>query len=77
MDLNQLYFDHQMLLMKAQAAPTWQRRCQHAVSASHVAVRIGRAQRELGAGGATGWEAAAQAGKCIGDAGVFAPEYVH
>jgi hypothetical protein len=76
-DLNQLYFDHQMLLMKAQAAPAGQRRCQHAVSASHVAERIGHAQRELGAGGATGWEAAAQAGRCIGDAGAFGPEYVH
>lgn len=76
MDLNQLYFGHQMLLMKAQAAPTWQRRCQHAVSASHVAVRIGRAQRELGAGGATGWEAAARTGKGIGRAGVFTREDV-
>lgn len=62
MDLNKLYFDHQLLLMKVQRAPSWHSRTQHFVSASHVAARIGRVQRTLGAKAAGAWEVASAIG---------------
>ena len=62
MDLNRLYFDHQLLLMQVQRASSWHRRSQHFVSASHVAARIGRVQRALGARAAAAWEAASVVG---------------
>jgi hypothetical protein len=58
-DLNQLYFDHQILLMRlptpALAAP----RPPGAAAARALAGRIGAFQRTLGAPGAAGWEALA------------------
>ena len=62
MDLNKLYYDHQVLLMKVCQAPTWHRRSQHIARASHLAGCIGRVQRGLGAAAAGAWEAASATG---------------
>lgn len=59
MDLNQLYFDHQILLMKAGRAVSAQLRHEHEVSASHIAGRIGCMQRSMGAASAPAWDALA------------------
>ena len=59
MDLNQLYFDHQLLLMKAAGAASDRARHEHEAVASRVAGRIGRTQRALGAAAAPLWEALA------------------
>lgn len=57
MDLNQLYFDHQLLVMKAARAPSaLLGQCLQG-AAGDVASRIGRVQRALGAAGAGEWEA--------------------
>lgn len=56
MDLNQLYFDHQVLLMKAGNAASPGDRCDLRMGASHLAGRIGDIQRALGAGAAPAWE---------------------
>ena len=56
MDLNQLYFDHQVLLMQATRARTHALRHCHEVAATHVAGRIGCMQRALGAHAARGWD---------------------
>ncbi|MBT2133630.1 hypothetical protein KK137_04720 [Croceibacterium sp. LX-88] len=59
MDLNQLYFDHQILLIKAGRASSAELRHEHEVSASHIAGRIGCMQRSMGASGAPSWDALA------------------
>ena len=59
MDLNQLYSDHQVLLMKADRAANDDGRLAFEVAASHLAGRIGCMQRALGAPGAQGWDALA------------------
>ena len=59
MDLNQLYFDHQLLLMKAKRALSCEVRRAHETGASRVAGRIGRMQHALGAACAPAWEAIA------------------
>ena len=56
MDLNQLYFDHQLLLMKAKRSPSAERRRTHEIGASLIARRIGCMQRALGAACAPAWE---------------------
>ena len=56
MDLNQLYTEHQALLMKADRAANDDGRLVFEVAASHVAGRIGCMQRALGAAGARGWD---------------------
>jgi hypothetical protein len=58
-DLNQLYFDHQLLLMKARRTLSAEARRAHEAGASLLAGRIGRMQRALGAEGAPAWEAMA------------------
>jgi hypothetical protein len=58
-DLNQLYFDHQLLLMKAKRTPSAETRRAHETGASLIAGRIGCVQRALGASGAQAWEAVA------------------
>jgi hypothetical protein len=58
-DLNQLYFDHQLLLMKARQALSAEVRQVHEFGASLVAGRIGGMQRPLGAACAPAWEAIA------------------
>jgi hypothetical protein len=62
MDLNQLYFDHQLLLMKARRAQSGEARRAHEIGASHIAGRIGCMQRSLGAACAPVWEALAVSG---------------
>ncbi len=49
MDLNQLYFDHQLLLMQAQSEPCADRRRLHRNGAALVAGRIGCMQVAMGA----------------------------
>ena len=56
MDLNRLYFDHQLLLMKAARTPWSDAR---AIDASHLAGRIGCILRANGAAAAPAWEALA------------------
>lgn len=56
MDLNQLYFDHQLLLIRAGDSVSHTNRHQCETGASQVAARIGCVQRELGAGAAVAWE---------------------
>ena len=63
MDLNQLYFDHQLQLMEAERAGTVGRRQAHEVAASHIAYRIGGMQRALGAPAARSWDALAAFGE--------------
>ena len=62
MDLNQLYFDHQILLMKAQRASSSTARAGFEATASAVACRIGRVQHLLGAPAAPVWQALASPG---------------
>ena len=59
MDLNQLYSDHQLLLMRMDRAPTRALRHLQEVAASHLAGRIGGLQRALGAAAAPSWESLA------------------
>ena len=56
MDLNRLYFDHQLSLMRASRSPTCDDRRTHASRALRIAGRIGSAQRALGAAAALSWE---------------------
>jgi hypothetical protein len=60
-DFNRFYFEHQLLLLKAQHAVSPDRRRSLRIEASAVAGRIGRSQRRLGAGGAPRWQALAEA----------------
>lgn len=59
MDLNQLYFDHQVLLMQAERSGSYYSKQEHVIGASLVAGRIGCMQRALGATAAPVWEALA------------------
>ena len=61
MDFNRLYFDHQLLLMKAQHADSPVRRHAFQTRASDVAARITRSQRCLGAAAAPDWQRLAEA----------------
>ena len=56
MDLNQLYFDHQVLLMRADGALSGPARQERRFDASLLARRIGNRQRVLGAPAAAAWE---------------------
>jgi hypothetical protein len=60
MDLNQLYFDHQVLAMRADTAPTPRARQERRFDAALVAARIGCKQRAIGAPAARSWEALAR-----------------
>ncbi len=55
-DLNQLYFDHQIAVMRARTALSRDVRSDRRFDASLIAGRIGCMQRALGAGAARGWE---------------------
>lgn len=57
MDINQLYFDHQISLMRASASGSPQLRLAHHANATGIAQRIERIHRDAGAGAATRWEA--------------------
>lgn len=56
MDLNRLYFDHQLLLMKARDAHSSVQRLELRIEASDVAGRISQSQRRLGAAAAPRWQ---------------------
>ena len=64
MDLNQLYFDHQLLLMRAARAPTNDVRRVHELAAVKVARHVRTMQRTLGASAAGTWDALAAANDC-------------
>lgn len=55
MDLNQLYFDHQLSLMRADEADTPCLEHSHLHDAALVAARIGERQGKLGAAAACAW----------------------
>jgi hypothetical protein len=56
-NLNQLYFSHQLLLIQADHSASADTRRVRRAAASRIACRIGKVQRQLGAGGAPAWEA--------------------
>jgi hypothetical protein len=58
-DLNKLYFDHQIALMQAGSAGSGKLRRDRQFDASLLAGRIGCMQRSLGASAALGWESLA------------------
>ena len=55
MGLNQLYFDHQLAIMRAASSGPSKRLCFEA-AAARTAGQIGLLQRSLGARAAPGWE---------------------
>lgn len=59
MDLNQLYFDHQILRMQADRAVSPETETLHNRGAALVAGRIGCMQRAAGARAAASWSAIA------------------
>jgi hypothetical protein len=59
MDMNQLYFDHQLLRMQADRAPSPETTALHNRGAALVAGRIGCMQRAIGAYAAPNWTAIA------------------
>jgi hypothetical protein len=60
LDLNQLYFEHQLSLMRASQAPAGALRLRHEFAASVTAGRVGCIQRAARAPAADGWEAMAK-----------------
>ena len=60
MDLNQLYFDHQIQLIRADGAATDDARRGHELAAARIADRIGQRQVRLGAAAACAWMAHAR-----------------
>ncbi len=56
MDLNQLYFDHQLALIEAAQSPSCELKRRLTVSATQIAGQIGGIQRGLSASAATGWD---------------------
>ena len=69
MDLNRLYFDHQLSLMRASRSATCDGRRRHVSRALRIAGRIGSAQRTLGAAAAMDWEFHARPGPLADDCG--------
>ncbi|HEX8055692.1 MAG TPA: hypothetical protein VF481_03460 [Novosphingobium sp.] len=57
MDLNDLYFRHQLSVMRAGSASDEQIRSLHLTRADELAQRIGIWQRRVGAGAASMWSA--------------------
>jgi hypothetical protein len=55
MDLNQLYFDHQVLLIRAHGAGRGEARRRHETGARRIAGCIGSIQRGSGAPAAAAW----------------------
>jgi hypothetical protein len=55
-DLNRLYFDHQLSLMRGSRSATCDEGRRHVSRALRIAGRIGSAQRTLGAAAAVAWE---------------------
>ena len=63
MDLNRLYFDHQISLMRASLASDCVTRNLHDANARAIAREVAQHQKAAGAGGAARWEAASFAGR--------------
>lgn len=61
LDLNQLYFDHQVSLIRAQGATTGEVRRHHQNEASGIAGCIGQVQGKIGAAAAYAWMAIVRA----------------
>jgi len=59
MDLNRLYFDHQVSLIEAEKASTSALRRDHESEAARIAAVIGHKQVNLGAAAACAWIARA------------------
>ena len=59
LDLNRLYFDHQLLLIRAQEAATPALRRDHESDAARIAGRIAHRQGLLGASAARAWRPSA------------------
>jgi hypothetical protein len=59
-DLNQLYSDHQITLIRADRAATPEARSGHHNDAAEIAARIGLRQTRLGAAAACAWMAHAR-----------------
>ncbi|MDF8332990.1 hypothetical protein [Novosphingobium cyanobacteriorum] len=57
MDLNQLYFDHQLQLMRARSTPCASARLRHRESAGRIAHAIATVHRASGAAALRQWEA--------------------
>jgi len=57
MDLNDLYFRHQLSVMRAGSASDEQARGRHQIRADELAHLIGTWQRRVGAGAASMWSA--------------------
>lgn len=64
MDFNRLYFDHQLLLMRASRPGTDLARRTHEASARTLAADIAAFQRRLGAGSALAWAALSSPHEC-------------
>jgi hypothetical protein len=60
MDLNDLYFRHQISVMRARSAPDDGARGGHQVRADELADKIGHWQRRAGAGAAAMWSSLAR-----------------
>lgn len=60
MDLNQLYFDHQIQLIRADGAVSDEARAGHELAAARIAGCIGQRQARLGAAAACAWMAHAR-----------------
>ena len=60
MDLNKLYSDHQVTLIRADRATTLEARRGHQSDAAQIAERIGLRQVRLGAAAACAWMAHAR-----------------
>jgi hypothetical protein len=59
-DLNKLYFDHQIQLIRADGAANEEARAGYALAAAEIAGRIGQKQARLGAAAACAWMAHAR-----------------
>lgn len=66
MDLNHLYFQHQLSLMRAASAPDCQARAGHHAEAHGLASRISRFQQGSKAGAAASWGTLSPAGASCG-----------
>lgn len=57
MDLNKLYFDHQIATSRAEVAGSADCREAHREDAAELAIKIGKIQRSLGAAASAAWTA--------------------
>jgi len=74
-DINRLYFNHQISAMRATAMPTRLLRREAEQDASMIAEEIGCIQGALGALAAPGWERLGRAGRVVVDSPRPVPSY--